>query len=597
MKRDMKPALRSDMKKSAIRTVPWVAVAVLVAAAAGCGTTGAISGTSGAGAQARPGPAPARVATEASSPSLSVAEREAHNLGLVPGSLKMSVTLTLRSRDQPGLNALLATGGRVTPAEWAASYGPSPARVAAARRALARGGIASTWSPGDVSLTVTAPAGRLERFFRVDVDRFVPRSGPAFYAPTGALPVPSSLAGDVVAITGMDNYQRDLTEAIASANGVTPGQMTSFYDISPLRSAGLDGSGETVIFPEWAMPPASVLEAFAAKFNLPPFNVSVVSNAAAWGAPATSSTQGYYDLAGEAALDLEVVHGMAPGAREIVYETPNPAALPNMLKAIVGAHPGAILSSSISMHACEQETNAKQDAVAEDAVFAQGAAEGMSIFWASGDRGVFACLPDGSSSTALDISVQPDASSPHLTCVGGTFVFLSSSGAYFKETAWGEPIEQWGGGGGVSTFFTRPSWQQAPGVGTITGRGEPDVSANADIESGWDVFEPSQNGPQEGAVGGTSAATPFWAAVTALIDQDLAQQHLKTIGFANPALYFFANSPKGLPAAPFHAITQGSNLHFPATTGWNQATGLGSPDVAHLADDFAWYASTHPAGS
>ena len=77
--------------------------------------------------------------------------------------------------------------------------------------------------------------------------------------------------------------------------------MTSFYDISPLRSAGLDGSGETVIFPEWAVPPTSVLDAFATKFNLPPFDVSVVSNAAAWGAPATSSTQGYYDLAGEAA--------------------------------------------------------------------------------------------------------------------------------------------------------------------------------------------------------------------------------------------------------------------------------------------------------
>jgi hypothetical protein len=105
----------------------------------------------------------------------------------------MSVTLTLRSRDQAGLNALLANGGRVTPAQWAASYGPSPARVAAARRALAQGGIASTWQPGDVSLTVTAPAGRLERFFHVAVDNFAPRNGTAFYAPTEALSVPRQL--------------------------------------------------------------------------------------------------------------------------------------------------------------------------------------------------------------------------------------------------------------------------------------------------------------------------------------------------------------------------------------------------------------------
>jgi kumamolisin len=539
------------------------------------------------------------VATETSSPSLDVAERLDRDAGPVPGNLSIGVTLTLRQRNEARLNTLLAEGGRVTPSQWATEFGPAPATARAVGQALRAAGIASSWQPGDVSVSVRAPASALERFFRVPVDTFVPRAGragPSFYAPTRALTVPKPLVGKVVAVTGMDDYQRDLTAAIVGANGVTPAQMTSFYDISPLRNAGLDGSGETVIFPEWAVPPVSVLSAFASRFNLPAFDVTLYTDAGAWGAPAGPSNQNYDDLSGEAALDLEIVHGIAPGAKEVVYEAGNPSDLPVMLKAMVSANPGAILSSSISMHACEQEPGAKQDAQAEDAVFTQGAAEGMSIFWAAGDRGAFACLPDGDSSTALDISVQPDASSPHLTSVGGTLVFLASNGAYYKEAAWGEPIEQWGGGGGVSTFFAQPSWQHAPGVGNLSGRGEPDVSANADIESGWDIFSPTANGPLEGPDGGTSAATPFWAASTALIDEDLRKQGLKSVGFADPALYLFATGPAGLPASPFHQITEGSNLHFPATAGWNEATGLGSPDVAHLADDFEWYERAHSGG-
>jgi kumamolisin len=66
-------------------------------------------------------------------------------------------------------------------------------------------------------------------------------------------------------------------------------------------------------------------------------------------------------------------------------------------------------------------------------------------------------------------------------------------------------------------------------------------------------------------------------------------QNLPEVGFANPALYDFARVPAGLPALAFHQVTEGSNFHFLATAGWNPATGLGTPDAAHLADDFEWY--------
>jgi kumamolisin len=124
----------------------------------------------------------------------------------------------------------------------------------------------------------------------------------------------------------------------------------------------------------------------------------------------------------------------------------------------------------------------------------------------------------------------------------------------------------------------------------------PDVACDADsVVSGWDIFAPIQGKTEEFSSGGTSAAAPCWAAVTALIDEDLTKQGLAEVGFANPALYYFARDPSGLPATPFHQITEGTNLHFVATAGWNAATGLGTPDAAHLADDFEWYDRNHPA--
>jgi len=605
------PPYPASSKRSAL-SLPLVALLTLLVSA--CGAAGALGPDNpahpsrvqgnGAGRMALPPgrttlPASPRISALPPDPPLNAAEKESKDLGLVPPGQTITLTLTLKQRGTAQLDALLARGERLTPSQWAGKYGPSSTATARARATLARAGITSQWSPGEVSMAVSAGAARIERFFGIPVHEFLMPDGTRFYGPLRPFVAPPAIAHEVVAITGGDDYRDYMTAAIEGPDGVTPAQMTSFYDMTPLRNSGVNGNGVTVMFPEWAVPTSDVLAAYAQKFNLPAFNVSVVTKPSAWGAPATPGSQQYADVAGEAALDLEVVHGLAPGAKEVVYEAGNPSDLLNMLEAMVTAHPGAILSSSIFVVSCEQDQDAKQVAMASDSVFAQAASEGTSVFWAAGDRGAFACLPDGNSSTEETVSVSPMGASPHVTSVGGTTVFLASNGAYYKESAWGEPIEQWGGGGGFSTIFQRPSWQVGPGTSGITGRGVPDVAANADIESGWDIFSPpqsGQNGPQEGPVGGTSAATPCWAAIAALIDQYLHQQNLRSIGFADPALYFFSTNPKGLPAVPFHQITEGSNLHYPATAGWNPATGLGSPDVGHLADDFVWYDRAH-AGS
>jgi kumamolisin len=522
----------------------------------------------------------------------------------MPAAQHMTFDLTLADRDPSGLQSALAGGSALTAAEFASRFGPDPARVAAVVTVLAAAGLTAHWTPGAVLLTVSGSAAAVDRFLGVSIHRFISPDGSAFFSSLTTAAIPAQLTDAVIAVTGLDNYQRDLTSALPAADvdGVTPADMTTFYDITPLRKAGLDGTGQTVVFIEWGVPPTSVLNAYAKKFTpTAPFNVQVHQDAADWGAPLVSGDKQYSAVAGEAALDLEIVHGIAPGAREVVYEFGDSAAIPDVIRAIAATSPDVILSSSIGEHDCEQEQGAAADGAAENQVDVAAAAQGMSIFWASGDRGAYMCLndfpkPDPNANT--EISVMPDASSVGVTAVGGTTAFLAQNGGYFQESAWGEPVEQWGTGGGVSTELQRPTWQVAPGIPTsMTGRGVPDVAANADIISGWDIIAPGQTAgqAQEGPVGGTSAAAPFWAAVTALIDEDLSQKSLPPVGFANPALYRFAQSPPGLPAPAFHDITLGSNLHYAAGPGWDMATGLGTPDVGALTNDFEWYEKTHGA--
>jgi subtilase family serine protease len=533
---------------------------------------------------------------------LEVAIRDSRDLGPISPAQRMTFDLTLADRDPSGLQSAMASGAALTAAQFASRFGPDPERVAAAIKVLAAADLTAQWTPGAVLLTVSGSAAAVERFLGVSIHRFISPTGAAFFSALTAPAIPAALAGTVIAVTGLDDYQRDLTSAVPAADvdGVTPADMSTFYDITPLRKAGLDGTGQTVVFLEWGVPPTSVLNAYAQKFTPnTPFNVQVHEDAADWGAPLVSGDKQYSDVAGEAALDLEIVHGIAPGAAEVVYAFGDSGAIPDVVRAIAAQSPHVILSSSISGHECEQEQGATAEGAAENQVDVAAAAQGMSIYWASGDRGAYMCLndfpsPDANANT--EISVMPDASSVGVTAVGGTTAFLAQNGGYFQESAWGEPVEQWGSGGGVSTQLQRPSWQQAPGIpSSMTGRGLPDVSANADILSGWDIIGPGEKAGQaeEGPVGGTSAAAPFWAAVTALIDEDLSQKSLPPVGFANPALYLFAQSPSGLPAPAFHDITLGTNLHYAAGPGWDMATGLGTPDVAALTDDFEWYGKTH----
>jgi kumamolisin len=168
--------------------------------------------------------------------------------------------------------------------------------------------------------------------------------------------------------------------------------------------------------------------------------------------------------------------------------------------------------------------------------------------------------------------------------VGGTLLDVQADGSYFREAGWEDALTNAGGGGGVNPAARKPSWQRAAGVAPGTRRrAVPDVSAAASPGSGWWVrTRPPRGGPSYwAAVGGTSAAAPFWAASMLLVQQWVQRQRAGRPCFAAPLLYRVASTRAG--AGAFHDVTRGGNRHYDARPGWDYATGLGSPDVWNLA--------------
>ena len=193
-----------------------------------------------------------------------------------------------------------------------------------------------------------------------------------------------------------------------------------------------------------------------------------------------------------------------------------------------------------------------------------------AVLGASGDGGSSDGVTGGGD------HVDFPASSPFALACGGTSLKTSGS-SISSETVWNDGAGGGASGGGISTFFALPSWQTGlkaagnKGQSTVlTQRGVPDVSGDADPETGYDV----RIDGTDTVIGGTSAVAPLWASLIARINQVSG----KPVGYINPLLYQNAKALRD--------ITQGNNGDFDATAGWDACTGLGSPDGAALSGVF-----------
>ena len=531
----------------------------------------------------------------------------------------LHLSIGLRPSDPAGLDDLLQaiyTPGSpmyhqyLTPEEFTQLFAPTPDQVQQVVSFLQSQGVnVQGVAPNRLLIDATTTVGVAEQAFHVQINEYT-YANRTFYANAQAPDVPAILQPLIRSIGGLDNsvrYQPRVQSArgsrlqAAATSGYGPGELSQAYDTVPFVGASMQGQGQTIALFELDGYQASDVQQYFQKYNL---GASELSNVLVDGASGTAG-QG----AIEVELDIEVAGAIAPRAAQVVYEGPNSTqGLNDTYNRIVTDNKAQVVSTSWGL--CESNTG-QAEILTLDTIFKQAAAQGIPIYAAAGDSGAYDC-----NSTSL--AVDSPADDPYVTGVGGTNLQLGANNSYGSESVWANASdtqrspEGAGGGGGVSSVFVQPAWQTGTGVSSSYSSGQPcgapsgqdcrevpDISADADPASGYAVYctVTSAGCSSTGwlTVGGTSAAAPFWAGSTALIDQYLQSQNLSRLGSANPALYNLFNGQQAAPA--FHDITTGNNLHYPATTGYDMASGLGSPDVTNLAKDLAASASSGGGGT
>ncbi len=425
------------------------------------------------------------------------------------------------------------------------------------------------------SVVVSGSAEAMQAAFGVELAHYESPAG-RYRGRTGQVTLPVHLAGRVQAVLGLDNrrvakphlVRRKLAAAPAAAGGpspLTPLQVAQLYNFP----SNADGSGQTIAILELGGGFSdSDLQAYFSGLNLQPPAVTAVGVDGGQNSPGTDP-----DADGEVMLDIEVAGAVAPGAAIAVYFAPNTDQ--GFHDAITQAvHDTARRPSVISISWGGPETGPASQAWTQQAIDAMNtaledaAAMGVTVTVAAGDNGSTDGVQDGRQ------HVDFPASSPFALACGGTRL-IGKAGAIQSETVWNDGPDS-ATGGGVSGVFAAPSYQANVSLPPSTNpalpraRGVPDVSGNADPQSGYIT---RVDGQQE-VIGGTSAVAPLWAGLVALLNQSLA----KPVGFLHPALY---GSLQG--SAAFHDVTAGNNGSYQAGPGWDACTGLGTPDGAALA--------------
>lgn len=418
------------------------------------------------------------------------------------------------------------------------------------------------------TVVLSGTVADMQRAFNVQLKEYSHPEG-NFRGREGAISVPSEYAGIIRGVFGLDNRRQaephfrrlqpsGKVKAHASTSSFDPNQVAQLYDFPQGN-----GSGQCV----------GIIE-LGGGFSLDDLNTyfsslgttpvpQVISVSVDGGQNSPGDPNGADD---EVMLDIEVVGAVAPGAKIVVYFAPNTDR--GFLDAITtAAHDSTNQPSVISISWGSAESQWTEQALTNFDEALQGAAAmGVTVCVAAGDNGSSDGVNDGAN------HVDFPASDPFALGCGGTRL-QASDGQIISETVWNDLPNEGATGGGFSSFFTLPSWQQNLGIqdpnAAENGRGVPDVAGDADPETGYNVLVDGQST----VIGGTSAVAPLWAGLVALMNA-ITQ---KPTGYLNPEIY-----TQAVESAGFHEITQGNNGAFSAGPGWNPCTGLGSPIGAQL---------------
>jgi kumamolisin len=604
--------------------------------------------------------------------------------GSTPPGTQVTVSFVLKEQGISSLEAQVESGipqsNYLSVSQFAARYGQPASNISALTSYLAGFGITTTVYPDDVNVVANGTAGDFNKALTITEENVnVPQQagfgglGPIraqkVYSPKQAPLLPYRLASFVTAILGLSNYgpfvsdiakpssyskpQQGSSNTCVAEFGLPngchlPSDFAKWYDLDPLYAKGASGAGQTLGIVTLASVDSGAPQYFWQNISHTNRTGTFSVDAVDGGSGAASANAG----SDETDLDIEQSGALAPGANVISYQAPNTdygfsdgffsAASQNVASTVStswGESETVVEAAILS----GQESSGLQ--AATDEAFLEMAAQGQSMFVASGDEGAYAAARDLGTT---NVSIQTPSDSPYVTAAGGstlpwTGTFTGPDGSatvnvpaqriWAWDYLWG-PIAQVNGvplaqvaesevegsTGGFSSVESTPSYQRnvsgtadfhavqyltptdytqiAPGLtepiewnfnatpsvtfGIGSGRAVPDISADADPETGYLVYGASVGGLNE--YGGTSFVAPQLNGATAVIDSSLGHR----VGFWNPAVYHAA-------ASGFNAFTQlnatgtsNDNILYTGNPGqeYNQGVGLGLPDLAKLAGLF-----------
>jgi hypothetical protein len=479
-------------------------------------------------------------------------------------------------------------------------------------------------------VSFSGTAARASAAFHAEIHRYVV-NGVQHYANSGAPWLPAALADVVAGIRGLTDFRlrpmsiRRLMPRAApqytsgsSTHFLAPDDFATIYDVKPLYSKGIDGTGQKIAIVGQSDIQLADIEEFRSMMSLPSNDPQTIL------LPGVSDPGAINDDLQEADLDLEWAGAVARNAALLYVNSNN---VIDSLQYAVTNDLAPVVSFSYGI--CEPEVSQSEMEFLAS-LGQQANSQGQTIVASSGDSGAANCdapfLPNSVATQGLAVSVP--ANLPYVTAVGGT-EFNESSGTYWSsannaengsalsyipEIAWNDTSSSYGlgaTGGGASTYFSKPMWQAASGVPNDSARDIPDVALSASGEhDGYIMCSEQYNSQTQTFIpvcpgsffisGGTSASAPAFAGIVALLNQAMNSSQ----GNVNYLLYQAAN----LPVNPFHDAPSGSNavpcqtnpdspdcpvsggsagfIGYPAAAGYDLATGLGSVDADILVTNW-----------
>ena len=496
---------------------------------------------------------------------------QARSVGRLPAGQPMRLVLVLPHRNEAELVSLLeelydpaspSYRNFLSVDEFTARFGPSQEDYdTVVSFAQAHGFTVVGTSRNRMNVDITGLAENVEEAFHVTMGLYQhPTENRTFYAPDRE-PTPD-LPVTLWHIAGLDNYSIPRPalarkKAGTKTNATTGSGPSASFLGSDMRAAyyggTLTGTGQSLGLLEYYGTDLADLTTYFKNVgqtnNVP---ITLLST----DGTSTSCLESSDCDDTEQTLDMTQAIGMAPGLSSLVmYVGSTDSAIFNAMA--THSPLNAQLSSSWTWSPADPNT--------DNPYFEEFATQGQNLFQAAGDSGAW--------KSSSEIFPADDV---YLTTVGGTDLNTSSAaGLWSSETAWVD------GGGGISPDkYAIPSWQTSAASGcsscSKTYRNGPDVSANANFTF---YVCADQTTCTANEYGGTSFAAPMWAGYLALVNEQAVTNNGKTVGFINPTLYSIGAGSSY--TADFHDITSGSN-GFSATTGYDLATGWGSPNGSGL---------------